>query len=73
MRRESGCLPDLCRAPQWGQTALHKAAIAGQAAVAGQLLAAKADVAAKDQVRGQRGCGTRIGRGRGATLRVIFV
>ena len=55
MRGERRCLPDRCRAPQRGETPLHKAAAKGHAAVAGQLLAAKADVAAKDQVMGQGG------------------
>ena len=64
MRRERGCLPDRCRAPQRGRTPLHQAALRGRAAVVGQLLAAKADVEAKkDTVRGQEECGTRIGRG----------
>ena len=55
MRRERGCLPDLCRAPQNERTPLHRAAMEGHAAVAGQLLAAKADVEAQDtdKVRGQ--------------------
>ena len=52
MRGERRCLPDRCRAPQFGRTPLHRAAIAGHAAVVEQLLAAKADVEAKDGVRG---------------------
>ena len=66
MRGERRGLPDRCRAPQYGDTPLHYAALEGHAAVAGQLLAAKADVEAKDRVRGQGGCGTWIGKGRRA-------
>ena len=66
MRGERRYLPDRCRAPQNEMTPLHHAAWQGHAAVAGQLLAAKADVGAKDEVRGQMGFGTLIGRGRGA-------
>ena len=52
MRGEGGCLPDRCRAPQYGSTPLHIAAMCGHAAVVGQLLAAKADVETKDEVTG---------------------
>ena len=44
-------------------TPLHLAAKIGHATVVEQLLAAKADVEAKGMVRGQGGCGTRVGRG----------
>ena len=66
MRGERRCLPDRCRAPQDGMTPLLLAVAHDNASVVGQLLAAKADVEAKDTVRGQGGCGTWIGKGRGA-------
>ena len=49
---EMGCLPERCRAPQFGWTPLLIAAIKGHAAVAQQLLAAGAAVDAKGKVRG---------------------
>jgi len=55
VRGERVCLPDRCRAPQFGNRPLHFAATRGHAVVVGQLLAAKADVAAKHSVRGQGG------------------
>ena len=56
LARREGCLPDRCRAPQWGWTPLHHAADEGNAAVVELLLAAKADVMAKDlNVRGRGG------------------
>ena len=66
MLGERGCLPDRCPALQSGQTPLHRAAYSGHAAVVEQLLAVGADVEAKDEVRGEGGTETRIGRGRGA-------
>ena len=41
---EGGSLPERCRAPQDGETPLHRAARGGYAAVVEQLLAAGADV-----------------------------
>ena len=55
LRGEGGCMPDLCRVPQDGETPLHLAAHRGRVAVVEQLLAAGADVEAKDTVRGQGG------------------
>ena len=55
-----GCLPERCRAPQFGQTPLHRAAIGGHAAVVEQLLAAGAAVDANDHVSGS---GVRVGEG----------
>ena len=49
---EGCCLPEPCRAPQFGATPLHRAANGGHAAVVEQLLAAGAAVDAKDEVRG---------------------
>jgi len=53
LRRERGCLPDRCPAPQYGETPLYRAALEGHAAVVVQLLAAGAETEAKDMVRGQ--------------------
>ena len=50
-----GCLPEPCRAPQYGETPLHHAAIRGHAVVVEQLLAAAAVVDAKDRVRREWG------------------
>ena len=58
---ERGCLPERCRAPQWGQTPLHDAAENGGAAVVEPLLAAGAAVDAKDKV--SQGGGGRAGLG----------
>jgi len=52
LRRERGCLPERCRAPQEEKTPLHRAAEFGHAAVVEKLLAAGADKEAKDAVRG---------------------
>ena len=54
-RRERACLPDRCRAPQKGETPLHRASRKGHAAVVEQLLAAGADTEAKDVVSKERG------------------
>ena len=48
-----GCMPERCRAPQGGDTPLHRAAIEGHAAVVEQLLAAGAAVDTKDKVGGE--------------------
>ena len=55
MRRERGCLPDRCPAPQYGSTPLYFAAMKGYAEVVEQLVAAGADVGAKGEVRGEGG------------------
>ena len=52
-----GCLPERCRAPQFGKTPLHHAAIQGQVAVVEQFLAARAAVDAQNEVRGGGGGG----------------
>lgn len=48
--RQGACL-SAARAPQFGKTPLHTAAMRGYAAVVGQLLAAGADKDATDKVR----------------------
>ena len=55
MRRERGCLPDRCPAPQGGWTPLHLAASSGHAAVTEALLAAGAKKEAETRVRGGGG------------------
>ena len=55
LRRERGCLPDRCPAPQLGYTPLHLAVEGGHAEVVEQLLAARADVEAKNQVKWEGG------------------
>ena len=52
-----GCLPEPCRAPQYGYTALHHSAFRGLASVVEQLLAAGAAADAKNEVRGRGGRG----------------
>jgi len=62
---ERGCLPDRCRAPQWGGTPLHGAAEGGHAAVVELLLAAGAAVDAKETEVGGGGGGGLGGGGGG--------
>ena len=50
---EGSCRPERCRAPQFGSTPLHDAAVRGHASVVEQLLAAGAAVDAKSEVRGE--------------------
>jgi len=57
-----GCLPERCRAPQRGETPLHRAAEGGYPAAVEQLLAAGAAVDVKDEVRGKWGA-DRVGLG----------
>jgi hypothetical protein len=51
---EGSSFPERCRAPQFGSTPLHYAAVRGHASVVEQLLAAGAGVDAKGQVREER-------------------
>ena len=58
MRRERVCLPERCRAPQYGGTPLHVAVWEGHDAVVEKLLALGAAKDATDKVRvggGMRG------------------
>ena len=64
---ERGCLPERCRAPQWGETPLNHAAEEGHSAVVEQLLAAGAAVDAKDNVNGKWGADR---RGRGGRMKL---
>ena len=53
--RERVCVPDLCRAPQKGDTPLHSAARYGNAASVAKLLTAEAAKDAKNKVRDKEG------------------